>query len=83
MAYVWDQPLRLERWQPSRSSTRVLKPLLITEKQADDHHRGAREMVIQIALEDTELNQNACDQIHRAVPLVYFCAFQRLTDRCT
>src|SRR5580704_2863903 len=56
MAYVRDQPLGL-----------ILKPLLITEEQKDDHHRGAGEMVIKIFLEDTQPNQNACDQIHRAV----------------
>jgi hypothetical protein len=55
MADLRDQSLSL-----------ILKPLLITEEQKDDHHRGASEMVIQILLEDAELNHNACDQIHRA-----------------
>src|SRR4029077_7514599 len=57
MAYVRDQPLRL-----------VLKPLLITEEEKDDHHRCAGEMVAQIFLEDAHLNQNVGDQIHRTLP---------------
>lgn len=72
MAYVRDQPLSFIR-----------KPLLIAEKQIDDHHRGAEEMVIQISFEDSELNQHGCDQIHGAVLLARPCAFQRLPHKCT
>src|SRR5712664_764039 len=67
VADVWDQYLRL-----------VLKPLLVAEKQKDDDHRSANEMVIEVLREKTGLAQDLYEPIHCFNPLPFMAGTRSL-----
>ena len=72
MADVRDQCLRL-----------ILKPLLISKKKKNDHHRCTDQVVIKIVFEDADLSQQIGKVIHRSlVNLVQLASFIRVRVQC-
>jgi len=48
----------------------VIKPLLISKKEVDDHHRCAKEMVVEVGLKEAHLRQGFDKRVHFFIPFI-------------